>query len=122
MEPQGKLHLTCRCSGGQCRDSSRSGGTDAVIGEAEVCSIEQVEEFGTELHTKRLVDVEVLVQTGIDRLIAWPDENIASGVAKGVLRRVHEAVDIVVSRQRPLIARLIAIADAVRTKECAGVE
>ena len=87
MEPQGKLHLTCRCSGGQCRDSSRSGGTDAVIGEAEVCSIEQVEEFGTELHTKRLVDVEVLVQTGIDRLIAWPDENVTSGIAEGVLGR-----------------------------------
>ena len=36
--------------------------------------------------------------------------------------RVHEAADVVVSRQRSLIARLIAVADAVRPKECTGVE
>ena len=36
--------------------------------------------------------------------------------------RIHEAADVVVSRQRPLIAGLIAIADAVRPKECTGVE
>jgi hypothetical protein len=28
------------------------------------------------------MDVEVLVQAGVDRRIAWPDENIAAGIAK----------------------------------------
>lgn len=123
MEPQSKLHLTCRCSGGQCRDSSRSRGTNAVIGEAKVCSVEQVEELGAELHTECLVDVEVLVQAGINRLIAWPDENVASGITKGVLSlRVFEAAYVVVRRQCSLTAGLIPIAQSIRPKECARVE
>ena len=56
----------------------------------------------------------VLALTGVDRLIAWPNQNIAPRIAKGVLGRVHEATDVIVCRQRPLIARLTSITDAVR--------
>src|SRR5208337_3511684 len=118
---QTKCKLDLPRTSQHCRNGTRRRRADAPGRQAEIRTVQNVEEFRTKLQTDFLAQAKILIRTQIPSEKARADQDVASSVAKRVQRRVHETACVKPLVDGLLVCRKVAIAHAIGTGERACI-